>query len=159
MPSDLPSRLIFRRAVLADVPEIVRLLAADSLGSHREHYDPEDLPAGYKAAFEEIDRDPRQLLAVAELDGQVVGTFQMTYLRYLTYQGAVRAQIEAVRVDARFRSRGIGGLMMGWAIDQARASGCRLLQLTTHKSRVDAHRFYQRLGFTASHEGMKLYLE
>ena len=146
--------LTIRKAARADVPAIARLLADDPLGSQREVAG-EAMPASYLDAFEAIQRDPNQYLMVAELDGQVLGTFQMTFLRYLTYQGGLRAQIEAVRVADGWRSQGIGRQMMEWAIDEARRAGCVLVQLSTHSSRVDAHRFYERLGFAASHVGMK----
>ena len=158
MNSSPSSPLQIRRARREDVPAIVRMMFDDPLGSGRETLQAGAL-AAYEAAFTEIDADPKQWLMVAEMAGEVIGTFQMTYLRYLSYQGGLRAQIEAVRVDARYRSQGIGRQMMAWAIQQAREQGCVLVQLATHKSRLDAHRFYARLGFVASHEGMKLYLE
>jgi GNAT superfamily N-acetyltransferase len=150
--------IIIRRARRADVPAIVHMLADDPLGGQREST-AEEPPAAYYSAFDEIAMDDRQMLMVAEYQGEVVGTFQLTFLRYLTYQGGQRAQIEAVRVDQRFRSQGVGQRMMEWAIQRARQEGCTLVQLSTHKSRQDAHRFYERLGFVASHEGMKLYLD
>jgi GNAT superfamily N-acetyltransferase len=150
--------LTIRRAARADVPAIVRLLADDPLGSQREHAaDP--LPASYYAAFAAIDADPRNELVVAELDGQVIGTLQLTLLPYLTFQGGTRAQIEAVRVDQRWRSRQIGRQLFEWAIARARDRGCHMVQLTTNASRPEARRFYERLGFVASHVGMKLALE
>ncbi|HYF64229.1 MAG TPA: GNAT family N-acetyltransferase [Herpetosiphonaceae bacterium] len=149
--------LAIRRAVRADVPAIVRLLANDPLGSQRERYaDP--LPASYYAAFAEIDADPRNELVVAELGGAVVGTLQLTFLPYLTFQGGTRAQIEAVRVDQRWRSRQIGRQLFEWAIERARGRGCHVVQLTTNASRPDARRFYERLGFAGTHVGMKLNL-
>ena len=146
-----------RRANRVDVPEIVRLLADDQLGSQREKFaDP--LPQAYYDAFVEIDRDPNNELVVAELDGEIIGTLQLTFIPYLTYQGGKRAQIEAVRIDPRFRSQGIGGRLFEWAIERAREAQCHLVQLTTNSARPDAHRFYERLGFVASHSGMKLNL-
>ena len=149
--------LTIRRATREDVPHIVRMLADDSLGSQRERYE-EPLPQSYYAAFEEIDQEKNTELVVVELAGEVIGTLQYTLLPGLSYQGSRRAQVEAVRVDARFRSLGIGNQLMEWAIKRARQQQCYVLQLSTNKSRAAAHRFYQRLGFVASHEGMKLEL-
>jgi GNAT superfamily N-acetyltransferase len=149
------AQLSIRRATRADVPAIVRLLADDPLGQRRER-DEDPLPPGYYVAFDAIDQDPRNELVVIELQGEVMGTLQLTYLPYLTYQGGTRAQIEAVRVDRRYRSHGLGQRLFEWAIARARESGCHLVQLTTNASRDDAQRFYARLGFVASHIGMKL---
>jgi GNAT superfamily N-acetyltransferase len=148
-------KLRFRRARQLDVPAIVRLLASDPLGATRETSGTGALPEAFEA-FEAFDADPRQFLVVAELDGRVVGTLQLTFIPSLTYRGGERAQIEAVRVDAGSRDRGLGRAMVGWAIEQARARGCRLVQLTTDQRRPDALRFYQSLGFRATHAGMKL---
>jgi ribosomal protein S18 acetylase RimI-like enzyme len=148
-------RVIMRPATRADLVEIVRLLADDELGSGRERL-AEPLPAGYEQAFATIETDPNNELIVAEQGGVVVGTMQLTVIPSLSFQGSRRLQIESVRVDGRYRNQGIGRLMMEWAIERAREKNCRLVQLTTHKSRTDAHRFYARLGFVASHEGMKL---
>ena len=112
----------------------------------------------YERAFDAIDADPAHLLVVGELDGDVVATFQLSYIPGFSRKGSWRAQIEAVRVADVLRGQGVGALMIRWAIDQARERGCSLVQLTTDKSRVAAHRFYERLGFVASHEGMKLTL-
>ncbi|GAA3269160.1 GNAT family N-acetyltransferase [Paenarthrobacter aurescens] len=144
-----------RRARKGDLPRILALLADDQLGATRENAD--DL-APYEQAFEAIDADPAHLLVVGELDGDVVATFQLSYLPGLSRKGSWRAQIEAVRVSGALRGRGVGALMIQWAVDQARENGCSLVQLTTDKSRIAAHRFYERLGFAASHEGMKLTL-
>jgi len=149
-------KLRFRRARRQDVPAIVRLLASDPLGATRETSGTGALPEAYWQAFEAVDADPRQFLVVAELDGRVVGTLQLTFIPSLTYRGGERAQVEAVRVDAGSRDRGLGRAMVGWAIEQARARGCRLAQLTTDLRRPDALRFYQSLGFRATHAGMKL---
>jgi len=144
-----------RRATRDDVPAIVALLADDELGRQRER--PADpLPAAYTEAFEQIAADPRQVLAVAVAEERVVGTLQLTFLPYLTHQGGERALVEAVRVAADVRGSGLGRMMLEWAIDQARRRGCRMVQLTTDKQRADATRFYESLGFRASHEGMKL---
>lgn len=146
--------LIFRRATHADVPMIVALLANDPLGSQREQAS-DPLPASYFAAFAEIDRDPNQQLTVVTLENKVVGTLHLTYLPSLTYRGGKRALIEAVRVDENYRNQKIGQHLFEWAIDQARQAGCHMLQLTTDKRRPDAQRFYESLGFVASHVGMK----
>jgi GNAT superfamily N-acetyltransferase len=149
------AQLRIRRATRSDVPAIARLLADDPLGQRRERYE-DPLPPSYYAAFEAIDDDPRHELVVVEAQGEVVGTLQLTFLPYLTYQGGTRAQIEAVRVDRRYRSHGIGQQLFEWAIARAHESGCHLVQLTTNASRDDAQRFYARLGFVSSHVGMKL---
>lgn len=146
--------MIFREATRADLPAIITLLADDVLGKARDFTEVDD---AYERAFAAIDADPRNRLVVAD-DGEIVGFFQMTYIPGLGRHGAERALIEAVRVRSDRRGHGIGGQMMRWAIDQARDRGCALVQLTTDKSRHDAHRFYARLGFVASHEGMKVIL-
>jgi ribosomal protein S18 acetylase RimI-like enzyme len=146
-----------RRATAQDLPAIVRLLADDPLGAKRERYE-EPLPESYRTAFAAIDRDPNQELCVACLDASVVGVLQLTFIPYLTYQGGWRALIEGVRIAPGLRSRGLGRILFEWAIERARARGCHMVQLTSDKSRPDAIRFYQGLGFVASHEGMKLFL-
>lgn len=146
--------LTIRAATRADLPAIVRMLAEDELGSQRERFET-PLPQSYYTAFEAITADGNHELIVAELDGQVVGTLQLTFLPSLSYQGRTRAQVESVRVQQRFRSQGIGAVMMEWVIERARQRGCHLMQLTSHDSRKDAHRFYERLGFKKSHIGMK----
>jgi GNAT superfamily N-acetyltransferase len=150
-----------RHAVLADLPAIVALLADDSLGAGREQS--QDM-APYERAFEAIDSDPTHLLVVGELiaadaeSGPVMATFQLSFLPGISRQGAWRSQLEAVRVSDGLRGQGTGNLMVQWAIDESRRRGCTLMQLTTHKTRTAAHRFYERLGFDASHVGMKLTL-
>jgi GNAT superfamily N-acetyltransferase len=151
-----PVPVVLRRAVAADVTAIVGLIASDQLGESRDGVRDATDRAAYEAAFAAIDSDPAQLLVVAEAAGQVVGTLQLTFIPGLARRGALRAQIEAVRVADGFRGAGLGSAMIGWAIEDARLRGCALVQLTTDKSRGDAQRFYQRLGFVASHEGMKL---
>jgi len=136
----------------------VALIAADQLGATRDGVRDDSDRAAYEQAFRAIDADPAHLLLVAESDGQVVGTMQLSFLPGLARRGALRAQIEAVRVAESTRGSGLGAGMMTWAIDEARRRGCALVQLTSDKSRTDAHRFYERLGFVASHEGMKLRL-
>jgi ribosomal protein S18 acetylase RimI-like enzyme len=149
--------LQFRRARRQDLPAIVRLLADDPLGAKRERYET-PLPVSYRHAFEAIEADPNNELVVACLGEEVVGVLQLTFIPYLTYQGGWRALIEAVRIDSKHRAQGLGRTMFEWAIERSRERGCHLVQLTTDKSRADAKRFYESLGFTASHEGMKLNL-
>jgi GNAT superfamily N-acetyltransferase len=151
----LDGTVTLRRAVPEDLPEVVALLAADQLGAHREVAG--DLQP-YRAAFDAITADPAHLLVVAVEAGRVVGTMQLSFIPGLARRGAWRAQIEAVRVHEELRNRGVGARMIGWAIDESRRRGCALVQLTTDKRRLDAHRFYERLGFVASHEGMKFAL-
>ncbi len=148
----------FRNAIREDVPSIVRMLADDELGSHRERSQ-EPLPQSYYAAFDLINHDPNHQLVVAESNEQVVGTLHLIFLPSLSYQGGLRAQVESVRVDSECRDMGIGGKMMRWAIERAKERGAQLVQLTTHKTREDAYRFYERLGFEGSHLGMKLSLK
>jgi GNAT superfamily N-acetyltransferase len=132
------------------------MLADDPLGRGRERIE-DPLPPSYLHAFEKIEADNNILLMVAEDgDGSVIGCLQLCILPGLSSQGASRALIEDVRVAARCRSQGIGGQMLQWAIDQARGRGCKLVELLTHQTRVDAQRFYVRLGFVPSHLGMTL---
>ena len=146
-----------RRAVEEDLPALVALLADDPLGSTREAASGSDAElAPYRRAFALLDGDPAQLLVVAVDGTDVVGTFQLSFVPGLARRGALRAQIEAVRVRADHRQQGLGAAMIGWAIEEARRRGCALVQLTTDRARPDAHRFYERLGFVASHEGLKL---
>jgi GNAT superfamily N-acetyltransferase len=147
--------MILRAAVRADLPAIVALLADDVLGKARDHAVVDD---AYERAFADIDSDPRNLLVVAEDGGEVVACLQVTYIPGLGRHGAERALVEAVRVRSDRRGQGIGEQLMRWTVDRARQRGCALVQLTSDKSRSDAHRFYTRLGFVASHEGMKLTL-
>jgi GNAT superfamily N-acetyltransferase len=145
---------LLRPARPEDLPAIVRLYAGDPLGAGRERAET-PLPAAYLIAFQEIENDPHNELIVVETEGQIVGTLQLTLISCLNRLGGKRALVEAVHVDARFRGHGIGMAMMEWVIERARAEGCRLVQLTTDTRRPDAHRFYTRLGFVASHLGMK----
>ncbi len=147
------SDIEIRRASEADLPTIVALLSDDDLGSSRET--PGDLEP-YRKAFESIDADPSEFLAVAERDGEVIGTLQLSVIPGLSRQGALRGQIEGVRVSSAARNLGLGERLVRWAIDEARNRGCVLVQLTSDKQRSDAHRFYVRLGFLATHEGYKL---
>lgn len=151
-------RLTYRGAVADDLPLLVAMLADDGLGRHRETpVDP--LPGSYGRALAAIDESPGTELIVVEADGRTVGTMQLNFLPSLSRGGSSRMQIEAVRVAGDLRGGGIGRRMMEWAIERARERGCRLVELTTDKRRIDAHRFYLRLGFRASHEGMKLFLD
>jgi GNAT superfamily N-acetyltransferase len=152
------STVVLRRAEAGDIPAIVGLLAADQLGATRDGVNTAQDLAAYQAAFRAIDTDPAHVLLVAQAGQQLAGTLQLSFIPGLARRGALRAQIEAVRVHESYRSHGLGGAMMGWAIEEARRRGCGLVQLTTDKARPDAHRFYERLGFVASHEGMKLRL-
>jgi GNAT superfamily N-acetyltransferase len=146
-----------RPATRGDVPRIVQLLADDPLGATREQCtDP--LPSAYWDAWAAIDADPNQRLVVADDDGTVVGVLQLTFIPGLTRLGSWRAQVEGVRIDRSRRGLRLGEQLLTWAIDEARRRGCQLIQLTTDKQRPDAHRFYERLGFAATHEGMKLRL-
>ncbi len=149
---------ILRRAEAADVPAIVDLLAADQLGATRDGMRTAADRAAYQRAFDAIDRNPAHLLLVAEAGTDIVATLQLSFLPGLARRGALRAQIEAVRVREDYRGRGLGEALMTWVIGEARRRGCALVQLTSDKSRHGAHRFYERLGFVASHEGMKLAL-
>ena len=150
--------LSFRRARRDDLAAIIDLLANDPLGRQREVVsDPPD-PA-YVAAFEAIDSDPNQLLAVGTLvDGTVAGCLQITFIPGLSHQGQWRGQIESVRVAEAARGRGAGRRMVEWAIAACAERGCGIVQLTSDKTRGDAIRFYEQLGFAASHEGLKLKL-
>ncbi len=150
--------IVFRRAKRADVPDIVRMLADDELGSQRECYET-PLPESYYKAFEKIDRDPDHELIVAEQNGEIIGTLQLMFLASLSYQGGLRSQVESVRVDSRYQNKGIGTEMMKYVIERAKARGAHTMQLTSHQSRKDAHRFYERLGFKLTHAGMKLNLK
>ena len=147
----------FRRAQAGDLPAIVAMLANDALGSTRE--DPRlPLAPAYLEAFAAIGADPNQLLAVAVEDGEMVGTLQLTFIPGLSHLGAWRGQIEAVRVASSRRGTGLGARLVEWAVEQCRARGCRMVQLTTSTSRKDAQRFYERLGFRHTHAGYKLSL-
>jgi len=152
------SSITLRRATRDDLPAIVRLLVDDPIGRTREAAGEADDFGPYTAAFTAIDTDPAQLLVVAADGIDVVATMQLSFIPGLARRGALRAQGEAVRVAASHRSRGLGEAMFQWALEEARCRGCAVVQLTTDKTRADAHRFYERLGFTASHEGYKLQL-
>jgi GNAT superfamily N-acetyltransferase len=137
-----------------DLEAIVRLHEEDELGSHGDAWRPENR-AAYEAAFAAIAASPDNMLYVAEVDGRVVGTFQLTFIPNLTGRGALRVKVESVKVSARLRSQGIGARMMAFAEALARSRGARLLELTSNRTRLDAHRFYERLGYDRSHVGFK----
>ncbi|MEU2876028.1 GNAT family N-acetyltransferase [Streptomyces sp. NPDC007070] len=147
--------LEIRAAVADDVPAIVGMLADDPLGAQRES--PDDLTP-YLAALEHLAADPNQRLVVAVREGRIVGTLQLTFIPGLSRRGATRSIIEAVRIHADERGGGLGTRLIEWAIEKSRGAGCQLVQLTSDRSRTDAHRFYERLGFEASHVGFKLTL-
>ena len=147
--------LDIRPATAEDVPAVVAMLADDPLGAQRES--PDDL-GPYLAAFERLATDPNQHLVVAVREGRVVGTLQLTIVPGLSRRGALRSIVEGVRIHGDERGSGLGTQLIEWAIDESRRQDCSLVQLTSDKTRTDAHRFYERLGFTASHTGFKLQL-
>jgi GNAT superfamily N-acetyltransferase len=147
--------LSFRAATREDLPAIVRMLADDGLGRGREQpVDP--LPRDYGDAFDRMAAQPGNYYLLAEINGAAAGCLQLTIIHGLSRTGMSRALIEGVRVAASHRGQGVGEALYREAIDRARTAGCGLVQLTTDKARPDALRFYERLGFAASHEGMKL---
>jgi GNAT superfamily N-acetyltransferase len=150
--------LKFRQATRQDLPEIVRMLADDFLGAGRERYE-NPLPESYTKAFAEIEADKNNELVIAESEGVIIGTLQITFTPSISFCGGKRATVESVRVDGQYRRRGIGRELMKWAIERAKKEGCVAIQLTTNSKRADAHRFYENLGFKGSHLGMKLYLK
>ena len=149
--------LTFRRAVEADVPAIIKMLADDKLGAARETLGPESLPR-YLDAFRVIDADANQFLLVVDNGGEIVGTLQLTFIAGLARGGLKRGLVEAVRVASDRRGEKIGEAMFAWVLEKCRREGCGIVQLTTDKSRTDAHRFYDRLGFEPSHIGYKMML-
>ncbi|MFI8963237.1 GNAT family N-acetyltransferase [Streptomyces sp. NPDC053493] len=149
------SDLEIRPAAPGDLPAIVAMLADDPLGAQRES--PDDLTP-YTAAFERLAQDPNQHVVVAVRAGKVVGTLQLTVIPGLSRRGTTRSVIEGVRIHAEERGSGLGSRLIEWAVEQSRAQGCRLVQLTSDVTRTDAHRFYERLGFEPSHVGFKLSL-
>lgn len=149
--------LKFREADRNDLETLVSLLANDKLGARRE--DPAlPLNKRYVDAFESIRKDPNNELIVAELEGEIVGMLQLTFIPYLTHVGSWRCLIEGVRIQPSYRGRGLGEKLFEFAIDKAQRAGCKLIQLTSDKQRPDAIRFYEKLGFVATHEGFKLHL-
>lgn len=147
----------FRMATADDLERIVEMLADDKLGSQRERFEI-PLPNSYYLAFAAIDKDPNNELVVACLNGEIVGVQQLTFIPYLTYQGGWRATIEGVRTASSVRGQGIGSQLIRHGIERANQRGCHLVQLTTDKNRPEALRFYEQLGFSATHEGMKMKL-
>lgn len=152
----MTAKIVLRKATREEVPVIVQMLADDGLGRGREQI--EDIQPYYKA-YDELARDPNNLILVAESGDEIVGTLQLTFIPGLSRKGARRAQIEAVRVSGRHRGSGFGQQMIQEAIGLARKKGCSLVQLITDKRRQDAHRFYERLGLVATDEGLKLALD
>ncbi|MFK7770483.1 MAG: N-acetyltransferase family protein [Saprospiraceae bacterium] len=149
--------MTFRKATKNDLPKIIEMLSDDKLGKLREDFQ-EPLPPKYYQAFENINQDKNQELMVIENnDDEIIGTLQLSFIQYLTYQGGIRAQIEAVRIRKDQRGKGIGEQLFKWAITRSKERGAHLLQLTTDKKRPEAINFYKKLGFTDSHEGMKLH--
>ncbi|MEI3611867.1 GNAT family N-acetyltransferase [Pseudogracilibacillus sp. SO30301A] len=153
----MEKEITFRKATKKDLDCIVAMLADDMLGSKRERYE-HPLPNSYIKAFEDITSDPNNELIVACDDNEVVGVQQITFTPYITHQGGWRATIEGVRTSSSVRGKGVGTKLIKWAIQRAKERGCHLVQLTTDKERSDALRFYERLGFKATHEGLKMKL-
>ena len=149
---------VLRAARGDDLPAVIALLADDPLGETREAPG-EGIDPAYQAAFDAIQADPNQLLAVADVDGRVLGCLQLSFIPGLSHAGAWRGQIESVRVASDARGTGLGRQMIDWAIEQCRQRGCRIVQLTSDKQRPDALAFYRALGFEATHEGFKLHLD
>ena len=149
----------FRKATRIDVSKIVEMIADDDLGRTRENFQI-PLPSEYLNAFENIDSDQNQELIVVENEEfEIIGTLQLSFIQYLTYRGGIRAQIEAVRIREDYRGQGIGKTMFEWAINRAKERNAHLIQLTTDKKRPKAIKFYEDLGFVASHEGMKIHFK
>jgi GNAT superfamily N-acetyltransferase len=151
-----PLDLVIRRALAADLPAVLRLFAIPDEGNKKKDHPGPPLDPAYEQALASIASDPDNALMVATLEGRVVGVFHLTLIQYVANRGGRVAQIENVVVDPVVRSRGVGGAMMRWAIAESRRRGCFRVQLTSNKVRKRAHAFYERLGFTATHEGMKL---
>ncbi len=150
------SALVMREARAADLPAILGMLSQDTIPADRET---DAADPRYLAAFEAIGADPNQLLVAAELEGRVVGTLQLSFIPGLSFRGAWRGQIEAVRIAEGMRGQGLGARLIEWAVEQCRARGCFMVQLSSSSSRTDAHRFYERLGWSQSHKGFKLKLQ
>ncbi len=150
--------ILFREAQAQDLPDIVRLLGDDQLGSGREETGGIPAPS-YVRAFEAISSDPHNSVYIVEKKGNVMGCLQLTLIPNLSFSGAWRGQIEGVRIDKSLRGSGVGTEFFKWVIDKARQSNCKIVQLTMNTSRSDAHRFYENLGFEATHTGFKLYIE
>ena len=149
--------LLFREALEKDIPALVALLADDELGQQREDVS-KPLNKVYLQMFDNISKDPNNVLIVAEENQTIVGMLQLTFIPYLTHIGSWRCLIEGVRISRQYRNKGIGNKLFDWAIERAKIKKCKIVQLTSDKQRPNAIRFYQRLGFEASHEGLKLKL-
>lgn len=148
----------FRKAIQDDLYQIVSMMADDALGATRETVsDPVD--QSYLDAFKAINQDPNQELTVLEFDGMVAGIMQLTFTPHITHHGSWRCTVEGVRISSELRGHGLGEKMMRYAIEQAQARQCRIIQLTSNKQRIDALRFYERIGFEASHVGFKINFE
>jgi len=151
--------MTFRKATKNDVSKIVEMIADDELGKTRDNFQI-PLPTEYLKAFEKIIADQNQELIVVENENaEIIGTLQLSFIQYLTYRGGIRAQIEAVRIRKDQRGLGIGKAMFKWAIKRSKERNAHLLQLTTDKKRPKAIKFYEDLGFKATHEGMKIHFE
>jgi len=150
-------QLVFRKALLTDIANLVSMLSDDKLGALREDSS-QPLNINYLHAFSEIERDANNELTVVESDGEVVGMLQLTFIPYLTYVGSWRCLIEGVRIHSGHRGQGLGAKFLKWAIERAKTRKCKIVQLTSDKERPSALRFYESLGFKATHEGFKLKL-
>lgn len=156
--TEMNQQLTYRKASINDLKAIVLLLLEDELGQTREHL-VDELDHCYLDAFYKIDIDSNQYLMIVESNSKIVATCHLTIIPSLTFQGSTRMQIEAVRVSEKYRGQKIGQWMIKSAIDYGQSKGASIVQLTTNKKRVNAKIFYERLGFEATHEGMKLYLK
>jgi ribosomal protein S18 acetylase RimI-like enzyme len=148
------NNLVFRNATKLDLPLLVEMLREDELGKHRESTN----PSLYEGAFLEIETDHNNQVLVAEFEGNLVAMLQLTFIRHLTFQGGLRAQIEGVRVHKNYRGQGIGKNLIAYAISMAKAKKCHLVQLTSNKNRKEALQFYEKIGFKGTHVGFKLEL-
>ncbi|CAG9623104.1 GNAT family N-acetyltransferase [Sutcliffiella rhizosphaerae] len=151
------NQVTFREATIQDLDKIVFMLSDDVLGSKRELYK-QPLPESYIKAFQSINADPNNELIVACYGEKIIGVQQITFTPYITHQGGWRATIEGVRTASSERGKGVGSLLIQWAIQRAKERGCHIVQLTTDKKRPEALHFYEKLGFTATHEGLKLHI-
>ena len=150
-------QLSFNEAQVIDIPALVKLLADDTLGNKREDSS-EPINDAYHQAFKHINADPNNELIVVKTDQKIIGMLQLTFIPYLTHTGSWRCLIEGVRIHSDYREKGLGSEFFKWAIDRAKTRNCKLMQLTSDKKRPDAIRFYEKLGFSATHEGFKLKL-
>lgn len=153
----MDTEIIFRKAKEQDLGRIVEMLSDDFLGGKRERYEI-PLPSSYLEAFQAIEADPNNELVVACYENKIVGVQQITFTPYITHQGGWRATVEGVRISTDARGMGVGSKLIQWAIQRAKERNCHLIQLTTDKQRESALRFYERLGFNATHEGLKMKL-